>query len=244
MSNRGRGRVGYQVRAVVFLVGVAVAVAGVTSVMVYASSGPQPNLGSDRSSPWSAAPLWSSGERTQPAESTATVNSGADSGSTADQSATATPRQPRSSPIDAPAAPPGSGVPSTTTEPVATFAPISIEAEGPGTVLNGGAGVVACTPCSGGSRVRYIAGQSNVVVSVNLPSAGSRSIRVTYETDGLRQLKIRSNGVDIDVRWLDGTGWEVPYAFQFAQWLPAGPVQLMFYNDMNPAPDLDRVVIS
>jgi len=67
---------------------------------------------------------------------------------------------------------------------------------------------------------------------------------VTYETDGLRQLKIKADGVDVDVRWLNGTGWEVPTTFEFTTTLTAGPLQLMFYNDVSPAPDVDRVVIS
>jgi alpha-glucosidase len=122
--------------------------------------------------------------------------------------------------------------------------PVNIEAEAHQNSLVGGAAKVACGPCAGGWRVGYIAGPGQVVVPVTMRSAGSRTIRVTYETDGLRQLKIRLNGIDVDVRWLDGTGWEVPYSFEFTATLNAGPSQLVFYNDVLPAPDIDRVLIS
>jgi hypothetical protein len=95
-----------------------------------------------------------------------------------------------------------------------------------------------------GCRVGYIGGAGRVIVVGSLASSGVRTVRVTYETDGLRQLKIKVNDVDVDVRWLNGTGWEVPMTFEFTTTLAAGPLRLMFYNDVNPAPDVDRVVIS
>jgi hypothetical protein len=96
----------------------------------------------------------------------------------------------------------------------------------------------------GGARVGYIGATAQVVVVANLPSSGLRTIRVTYETDGLRQLKIKANGTDVEARWLNGSGWEVPNSFEFTTMLPAGPLRLMFYNDVTSAPDVDQVVIS
>ncbi len=90
----------------------------------------------------------------------------------------------------------------------------------------------------------YVGGPAYVLLTANVPSSGTRTIRVTYTTDGDRQLRTRLNGVQVDIRWLDGTSWDDPYTFEFTATIPAGAMQLMLYNDVSPAPDLDRVVIS
>jgi hypothetical protein len=125
-----------------------------------------------------------------------------------------------------------------------SFVPVSLEAEATGSLFSGGAAPVTCGPCYGGWRVGYIFGPGQVTVFGNLPSGGLRTVRVTYETDGPRQLKIKANNQVVDVRWLTGTGWEVPMTFEFTSTLTAGPLQLVFYNDESPAPDVDRVVLS
>lgn len=127
----------------------------------------------------------------------------------------------------------------TTTEP---FVPITLEAERG--VLLGTASPMACVLCSGGSRVAYIDTASAVILSTTLSHSGTRTIRVTYETEGARELKIMLNGVLVDVRWVNGTSWDEPRTFQFSVSIPAGPVELRFYNEVNPAPDIDAVTIS
>jgi len=67
---------------------------------------------------------------------------------------------------------------------------------------------------------------------------------VIYESDGQRLLKFSANGAQVDQRWLTGTGWEAPQTFQFVAVLPAGDVQLTFFDDVLPAPDIDAVMIS
>jgi hypothetical protein len=57
-------------------------------------------------------------------------------------------------------------------------------------------------------------------------------------------LKISANGALADQRWVTGTGWEVPETYQFVAVLPAGALQLTFYDDVSPAPDVDAVTIS
>jgi hypothetical protein len=122
--------------------------------------------------------------------------------------------------------------------------PVTIEAEASGNVLAGGATAVACGSSSGGYRVGYIGGPGHVVVVASLTSSGVRTNRVTYESDTLRQLKVTANNADVDARWLTGTGWDVAYTSDFTTSLSAGVVQLMFYNDTTPAPDIDQVVIT
>jgi hypothetical protein len=131
-----------------------------------------------------------------------------------------------------------------TTPPAATFVPLRIEAEAPATLLTGTASRVSCGACSGGARVRFIDFTSSVVFVANLPTAGLRTVRVTYETGELRQIKIKVNGTLVVTRWLEGNNWEAPRSFTFTTTLPAGPLRLTIYNDQNPSPDADQVVIS
>jgi hypothetical protein len=135
-------------------------------------------------------------------------------------------------------------LPTTPSRLVPSFSPMRIEAEAPSSRISGGATIVECGPCSGGARVGYIAGPAQVIIVANLPTPGARTIRVVYETDGPRQLKIKINDVYINAYWLPGTGWEVPNSFQFTTTLTAGLLELTFYNDTLPAPDIDSVVIS
>jgi hypothetical protein len=122
------------------------------------------------------------------------------------------------------------------------FAAFTLEAE-QGTLV-GGATALACATCSGGWRVGYIGTPAAVVLTTTLAQAGTRTIRVTYETDGPRELKTKVNGALVDVRWVNGTGWESPMTFQFSASVPAGPLEIRFYNDTSPAPDIDAVTIS
>ena len=124
-----------------------------------------------------------------------------------------------------------------------TFAPIIIEAEARSNQLIGGAMPVGCATCSGGYRVRFIAFLAEVVLIATIPAAGSRTITVTYESDGPRLMKVSANGVEIAARWITGDGWESPHTFVLNATLAAGPLHLSFYNDAGPAPDLDKAVI-
>jgi hypothetical protein len=144
------------------------------------------------------------------------------------------------------AAPPAK--PPTTTAgrspPAAAFSPISVQAERPGNALYGAAEVASCAACEGGARVRYIGGANEVVVFADVPVAGSRTVTVAYETDGLRVLKVSINGRAPIVFALNGVSWVEPERVQFTAVIPAGRVQIRLYNDESPAPDADLVVIS
>lgn len=161
----------------------------------------------------------------------------------------ASPTEPPPPPTTPPPAPRTTTRPPTTRPPVRTsaapppFSPIAVEAEAPGNLLLGTAAAVACGPCPGGYRVGYIAGAGTVTVRTSLPVSGTRTLTITYESDGARMLKISANGVLIDTRMLTGPGWETPLTFQLTKALPAGALSLTFYNDEGPAPDIDKVVI-
>jgi hypothetical protein len=143
-----------------------------------------------------------------------------------------------------PRATPPTPAPTRTTPRPPTFTPVSIQAEAAANALTGGAKIVACPPCDGGGRVGYIAGTAQLVMNTGFNVAGSRTLTVTYESDGLRLIKISANGKEIAQRWVTGTGWEAPQTFAFAATLPAGALQIAFYNDVGPAPDIDKVAIS
>src|SRR5262249_10236746 len=125
-----------------------------------------------------------------------------------------------------------------------TFSPVGVEAEDPGNLRTGGAAVLNCATCSGGYRVGYIDSAAQVVVHMSLPSTGLRTVTVIYESDGPRLIKLSANGTEIARRWVTGPGWEAPQTFQFVAVLPAGSLQLAFYDDESPAPDFDKVVVS
>jgi hypothetical protein len=160
----------------------------------------------------------------------------------AESSAAATSTAPASSLPPRPSSP--QPTPTWTTPQSPAFTPITIEAEAHSNQLLGGAMPVACPTCAGGYRVGYIAGAAEVRVITTLPIAGARTIVVTYESDGLRLMKVSVNGVEIAECWLTGTGWETPYTFVLSTTLAGGPLSLAFYNDVGPAPDLDKVVIT
>ncbi|WP_432826600.1 hypothetical protein [Dactylosporangium sp. CA-092794] len=124
------------------------------------------------------------------------------------------------------------------------FAPISIQAEDPGNRLSGGASAVACATCRGGHRVRYLCATCALLVRTTLPVAGQRTVTVYYEVDGPRSIKISINGGPARGWPVTGPDWTTPQAFHFTVELPAGELQLRFYNDDSPAPDLDEVVVS
>ncbi len=97
-----------------------------------------------------------------------------------------------------------------------------------------------------GSRVRYIGGQSGVVVNVrSVPSAGNWTLTVFYESDGPRTFEISVNNGAAVVRNLSGKGdWVTPASTTLTIVLPAGDSTIRFSNPTGDAPDLDEIVIS
>nr|BFE59536.1 hypothetical protein GCM10020063_040620 [Dactylosporangium thailandense] len=143
-------------------------------------------------------------------------------------------------------APASTGRPTATGAPRSTmrFEPLTVQAEDPASTLVGGAAVKDCELCDGGARVRYIDGDASVTLHFAVPSAGNRQITVVYELDGRRRLKTSVNGSEPLSVTLTGTSWNKPSSYMFSAAVPAGRVDIRFYNDEGPAPDLDKVVLS
>ncbi|WP_432974639.1 hypothetical protein [Dactylosporangium sp. CA-233914] len=125
------------------------------------------------------------------------------------------------------------------------FKPITIEAEAASNTLTGDADVVSCATCYGGARVRYLGGRSGakVVVHLNMPVAGRRTLAVDYEVDGHRKVKISINNADPFVHDITGSSWHEPVTIVSDVMIPAGAVDLALYNDEAPGPDIDRITI-
>ncbi|GGM26052.1 hypothetical protein GCM10012279_50750 [Micromonospora yangpuensis] len=131
--------------------------------------------------------------------------------------------------------------PTRTSGPTPSSRSITVQAEDPGNVLGGGAKVASCPSCDGGARVRYL---GTLTVNFTNPTAGGRTIAVTYQTDGDRQLKISVNDAAPTTHAVSGAGWDVPRTFRYDAELPAGRTSLTFFNDTGPPPDIDKITIS
>jgi len=133
---------------------------------------------------------------------------------------------------------------STTT--TAAFTPITIDATDPRNTLSGGAEAVSCTGCASGSRVRYIDADAAVSVPVRgVGVAGTRTLTISYESDGLRDLQVTVNDVPVRTLSLAGAGdWQTPARVSLRVQLERGANTIVFANPSGPAPDLDRFRIS
>ncbi|MFY1672088.1 hypothetical protein ACN27G_19305 [Plantactinospora sp. WMMB334] len=162
-------------------------------------------------------------------------------------------------PTDAPAAPgaptaPRDGAPRTTTpktaaskttgtksSPSTGSGTVSVQAENSTNAITGGAAVAACSACDGGARVRYL---GHVTVYLTVPTAGTRTVTVTYEVDGQREIKVTVNNAAPRVFTVTGTSWDIPKTFRFTAAISAGRNAISFYNDAGGSPDIDKVTIS
>jgi hypothetical protein len=129
--------------------------------------------------------------------------------------------------------------------PSTAFTAVTVRAADGGNDLHG-VKVVSCATCVARSRVAYIAGNNYLVVKVHgVAAPGTRSLTVTYESDGPRVLKISANGSTARELLLPGAGdWATPAVAQLPVAFPAGDSSIKFFNDTGPAPDVDTVVIS
>ncbi len=76
--------------------------------------------------------------------------------------------------------------------------------------------------------------------------AGSRTLTVTYENAGPpRNLTISVNGIFLTSFLLAGNDdWRLPATVTTPITLPTGDTTITFYNEPDPAPDLDEIQIS
>jgi hypothetical protein len=160
------------------------------------------------------------------------------------ESATPTPTTVTSPTVTSANVTPPVSAPSNPAQPA--FLPIRIPAGAASNELFGRAAVIACPTCVSGSRVQYLGQGAFVVVNVRgVTVAGPRTLTITYESDGTRNLYVSVNGADPTELVLAGhDDWTTPATATTPITLPTGNTTIKFFNQTDPAPDLDEILIS
>jgi len=127
----------------------------------------------------------------------------------------------------------------------AQFAPIAVEAEYAANIISPGATVEACGPCSGRFRVHGLTGPVGLIVPLDVPAAGTRTVTVLYEAEGVRHLVVAVNDAVVFDRDVIGPDANTPETVSFVTFIPAGAVRVAFDTAENVSgPDIDKVTIS
>ncbi|MFD9701766.1 hypothetical protein [Lentzea sp. NPDC059081] len=134
--------------------------------------------------------------------------------------------------------------PPTTSPPPPAFQSITVHASDPAN-LRSGARVIECATCRGGSRVGYIGGPNTLAVRVTgVPTAGTRTVTIVYETEEPRTLKVAVNDGEAQTRRLTGAAsLLIPATTTLEAFVPAGDSWIRFFNDTGSAPDVNEVVV-
>jgi hypothetical protein len=128
-----------------------------------------------------------------------------------------------------------------------TGQPVNIEAEAAGNTLSGAAAVATCSTCSGGAKVRFIGNSASnyeIVNNVNVATAGSHQLTITYELSGTRSFFVSVNGGAAVEVPLTGTSWSIPASGTVTVTLNAGANTIKFFNATAYAPDLDKITVN
>jgi hypothetical protein len=83
-----------------------------------------------------------------------------------------------------------------------------------------------------------------LVVPVNVPSAGTRTVTVVFEAGDVRLLLVAVNETVVFNRSVVGPDWETPQNVTFTAYIPAGAVRISLNRADHPGPDLDRITIA
>ncbi len=125
--------------------------------------------------------------------------------------------------------------------------PSTIEAEASGNTFTGQAAPASCSACSGGAKVKFIGSTSANTVTVNnvnVSTAGSHQLTITYELNGSRTFDLSVNGGATIAVPLTGTDFNTPATATVTVTLNAGNNSIKFFNNSAWAPDLDAVSVS
>jgi hypothetical protein len=101
--------------------------------------------------------------------------------------------------------------------------------------------------CSGGAKIRYIGdGSGNHVTfnNVNVPSAGSYTLKVWGVCNETRTFQVSVNGGSASSINVRGPDWNTPVPVTTTITLRAGNNTIRFFNNTDYAPDLDRITVS
>lgn len=126
---------------------------------------------------------------------------------------------------------------------------VAYEAESTVNTLAGGAVVVACSSCSGGSKVGYVGNNSGTLQfnGINAATAGTYTLIISYVNGdaAARTARISVNGATASSLSFPATGsWSTLGTLQTTVQLKAGNNTIKFSNPSGWAPDFDRILIN
>ncbi|MBI4940086.1 MAG: hypothetical protein HY830_05000 [Actinobacteria bacterium] len=152
---------------------------------------------------------------------------------------------PSASPTAAPSGRPTTRSARPTTRPAPRFEPVKIAAWDPRNRLYGRAAAIECPTCATGRRVQYLGQESSLVVPLqDVAVAGRRQLTIVYESAEPRTLFVAVGDQEPVTLDLVGQGdWTTPARVTVEVFVPAGDVDLKFYNARLPTPDLDQIIL-
>jgi hypothetical protein len=123
----------------------------------------------------------------------------------------------------------------------------SYEAEAAANTIAGGAGITACSTCSGGEKVGFVGAGGTVTFNgVSVPSAGTYQVTIAY-LDGSatgRQADVSVNGGAAQLVQFTPTGsFSTVGTMTIPLTLTAGANTIEFSNPSAYAPDFDRIIV-
>jgi hypothetical protein len=120
---------------------------------------------------------------------------------------------------------------------------ISYEAEA--ATLTGSAAPASCSACSGGTKVGYIGGASQVIFkNVYVRKGGIYRMEIDAMTQGPRTLEYSVNGTAAASLNMGGGSFQLPQSSTVPVALVAGNNTIAFLNPSGYGADLDRILIS
>ena len=120
---------------------------------------------------------------------------------------------------------------------------VSYEAEA--ATLTGSATPAPCPACSGGVKVGYIGGNSDVIFNnVSVPKSGIYRMQIDAMTQGPRTIEYSVNGAAAQSLNMGGGSFLLPQSSTVPVALNAGNNSIAFGNPSGYGADLDRIVVS
>jgi hypothetical protein len=131
-------------------------------------------------------------------------------------------------------------VPVTAGPPLTTY-----EAEASGNTLTPPAGVAGCDACSGGQKVGNLFGGGALTVNdVQVATAGTYQVNVTYTTGDPRGTDVSANGgPSFRVDYPVSGGWGTPATLTVPVQLRAGSNTITFGSGSGYSPDIDLIAV-
>jgi alpha-galactosidase len=123
--------------------------------------------------------------------------------------------------------------------------PASVSYEAEAATLTGSAAPASCSACSGGVKVGYIGGASQVVFNnISMRKSGTYRMEIDAMTQGPRTLEYSVNGAAAQSLNMGGGSFQLPQSSTVPIALNAGNNTITFLNPSGYGADLDRIIIS